>query len=629
MIFLIHSVDSTLMDNQKASEEPFKSPFNPLKQGLLQNGGNLEIAIFSSQASSIYFQIFSEDGLNEIQKISLTKDKDQLFKGSIPLPDPSLTYSYVVDGVSVTDPFSKSLLLNPNRSAPYESKGRFTFDHTFDWEGITPPQTPYAEMVIYEMHVKGFTQDPSSHTSNSGSYLGLIEKIPHLKSLGINTVELMPIFEFDRSINPRVNPLNGERLVHYWGYVTSNFFCPTRLYTVSNDRLAHIHEFKTLIKELHRANIQVILDVVYNHVSINMQLDQIDKKAYFVLTEEGEHTNYTGCGNTINANSDASMNLIFSSLRYFAEECHIDGFRYDLGGALTRDKDGTILDNPPFFQALSQDPILSKKIHTAEPWDAGGVNLLGKLGGPLISEWNGEYASTVRNFINKRNSSENLFSEALKGSQQLFSESKPYLKQIHYITTHDGFTLADLVSYNSKHNEANGEDNQDGDNDNISNNWGAEGPTDDSFIINTRKQVQKNFLVANLLSRGIPLVLMGDEYGLSHGGNNNTYCHDGPINWFNWDDLEKNKDQCNFLSQLCKLRQERIVYAQNVTTLVEADGVVAVLYDDHTIVAFNISDNTIDISSLANGQWVCAISSMETPSLLLTPNASLVAIRAQ
>ena len=615
------------MSNCNPHNPSSNPPYKPLKQGVLREKNSLEIALFSTQASSIFFQLFSPDGQELIQRIPLIKDKDSLWKGRIHLPDCDMTYTYLVDNVEVNDPYATALSTPFDwLSGKYAPKGQFTFDHTFNWDGISPPLIADKDQIIYEMHVRGFTNDLTNNSSQRGTFLGLIEKIPYLKRLGINTVELMPIFEFDENDNSNTNPLTGEKLVNYWGYNTLNFFCPMKRYTSSCERLAPINELKTLVKEFHRNGLRVVLDVVYNHVSSAMRLEDIDKSNYFILSEDQKHTNYTGCGNTLWANSDASMNLILSSLRYFAKEFHIDGFRFDLGGALARGQNGKYLEKPRLFDAIVKDEILSAKFITAEPWDAHDSALKGKLGNEHISEWNGGYKDTIRQFLNHQNVQGEQFSNAFLGIDTVFSGNKLLENQVHYVTTHDGFSLSDLVSFKEKHNEANGEDNLDGENNNFSNNWGEEGTSSNECIVQKREQSIKNFLLANLTSVGIPMISMGDEYGLTHNGNNNTYCQDGPINWFNWELLEKNKEQMEFVSTICKYRKERITNAEKIVPIHGENGHVAILYDNEIVIAFNMGENEFDVSTSLEGEWKVALSSSLKPSLQLEPNTSLMAI---
>lgn len=609
-----------------SSKDSFYPDRNPLTQGVIRNGEMLELSLFSSSARSIFFQLFSDDGSILLEKIPLMKGKDHRWHASISLPDPELTYNYSIDGQEVVDPYAKGILSSHQWGAPLcLPRCHFTFDHIFDWEDITPPNHRRDELIIYEMHVRGLTKSPSSGILHPGTYLGVIEKLPYLKNLGVTTLELMPIMEFNERDNFFTHPHSGDPLVNYWGYNPKSFFSPMKRYAASNDRLAPIYELKTLIKECHRRGIEVFLDVVYNHASFEMGLDVIDRNAYYILDEKGEHTNYSGCGNTINASSDASLELILASLRYFAEEFHIDGFRFDLAGSLSRGEKGSILTDPPLFESIAADPILSTKKFTGEPWDPGGAYLIGQLGNHMITEWNGPFEQHVRQFINKETPSEHTFSYILQGLPGLY-KNKPYAEQIHYITTHDGFSLRDLVSYNEKHNEINGENNHDGSNDNYSYNYGVEGCTQDPEIEKKRQETMKLFHLANLFSLGNVMITMGDEYGLTHEGNNNPYCHDSSINWFDWEKMQQNQDLVAFVTSLCHLRKQFSLHKMKATPLFEKERKVVIQYDKTLITAFNRSDHPFDLTECLEGSWEISLATTQMDSLLLPSHAGCLLV---
>ncbi len=436
----------------------------------------------------------------------------------------------------------------------------------FNWENDTPPLIPFQKLIIYEMHVRGFTQDPSSHVKNPGTFLGMIEKIPHLKELGINAVELLPVFEFNECENPRVNPVTEKKLYNYWGYSTVNFFSLMNRYGTSSDQCTIIEEFKTLVKELHKNGIEVILDVVYNHTAEgneegpNYSFRGLDETSYYILGPGGEYYNYTGCGNTFNCNNPIASDLIIASLRYWASEMHIDGFRFDLASILTRNEQGHPLEDPPIVRRIAEDPLLGNVKLIAEAWDAAGLYQVGNF--PSYgrwAEWNGKYRDIVRKFIKGTDGNAGPFAGALAGSQDLYNyEGKPYFS-INFVTAHDGFSLRDLVSYNHKHNLENGENNQDGANDNESWNCGAEGPATDAKILMFRQRQMKNFIVALMVAVGTPMMLMGDEYGQTHNGNNNTWCHDGPINYFLWEQLDQEKELFRFFKSMIAFRKNNLM----------------------------------------------------------------------
>ena len=396
--------------------------------------------------------------------------------------------------------------------------------HPFDWGKVASPAIPLNQLIIYEMHIRGFTMDPSSQSKQPGTFQGAIEKIHHLKSLGVNAIELLPIQEFNES------ELDRKDLTNYWGYSTVNFFAIMNRY-LSNP--AHISEFKSFVKELHANQIEIILDVVYNHTGPSCPLFHCDPSYYII--EEGEHTNYTGCGNTLYANGKAGEHLIIESLRYLAQEFHIDGFRFDLASTLTRDTSGAPMDKPPIIKAMIKDPILSKLKLISEPWDPGGLYQVGEFPLPF-ADWNGAYRDVARSYLGGFDVDMHAVQDVIQGSPSLF-QHKPPEASINFVTVHDGFTLKDLVSYESKHNEANLEDNQDGSDSNLSINFGTEGPS--SELEEIRQRHSANFLIFLMLSYGTPMILMGDELGKSHLGNNNPWCQDSPLNWIQWDQVDE------------------------------------------------------------------------------------------
>jgi isoamylase len=432
-------------------------------------------------------------------------------------------------------------------------------DEYFDWGKDTHPRIPSRDLIIYEMHVRGFTQDPSSKVNNRGTFLGIIEKIPHLKELGVNAVELMPIHEFNELENVLKNPQTQENLFNYWGYSTVNFFTPMARYGTGNQYA--ITEFKALVKELHAQGIEVILDVVYNHTAEGndhgptLSFKGFENSVYYMLGPDGVYYNFSGCGNTFNCNNPVNRALILESLRYWVTETHVDGFRFDLASILTRGSDGTPLNNPPLIEAISYDPVLADTKFIAEAWDAGGLYQVGSFPSKTWADWNGRYRDDVRSFIKGTDDSCGKFATRISGSEDLYGKDKLPSHSINFITSHDGFTLADLVSYNEKHNQANGEENRDGDNNNLSWNCGEEGPTTHPEILTLRERQRKNFHVALMVSQGIPMLLMGDEYGHTKGGNNNTWGHDSRINWFQWDTLEQNSSFYRFYKMMITFRR--------------------------------------------------------------------------
>ncbi|MEN9270149.1 MAG: alpha-amylase family glycosyl hydrolase [Thermostichales cyanobacterium HHBFW_bins_127] len=458
------------------------------------------------------------------------------------------------------DPYAKGIGgrdiwgIPPNWEDAFPHRGRIVRDD-FDWEGDRPLEIPLEDLVIYEMHVRSFTQDPTSGCKYPGTFAGIREKIPYLKELGVNCVELMPIFEFDEFENSRQHPQTGELLMNYWGYSTVGFFAPKAGYAFTGqfgDGTQVADELKTLIKDLHSNGIEVILDVVFNHTAEGnehgptISYRGIDNQTYYMLTPEGYYFNFSGCGNTLNCNNPVVRNMVLDCLRYWAAEYHIDGFRFDLAAILSRDPWGFPLPNPPLLETLAFDPILGKCKLIAEAWDAGGLYQVGNFAAyGRWAEWNGKYRDTMRKFLKGEPGILGEVAQRLQGSPDLYG-GRGTGASINFITCHDGFTLMDLVSYNHKHNQANGEDNRDGSDDNYSWNCGWEGETDDLEIKALRSRQIKNALAILLVSQGVPMLLMGDEMGRTQQGNNNTYCHDNHLNWLDWTLIQKNADIYRF-----------------------------------------------------------------------------------
>ncbi len=453
--------------------------------------------------------------------------------------------------------------VEPNWEIQYQHRSRISFDD-FDWEGDSPLEIRDEDLVIYEMHVRSFTQSETSGVKFRGTYAGIAEKIPYLKKLGINAVELMPVFEFDEFENSRIHPDTGERLYNYWGYSTVAFFAPKAGFASTGKFGMQVDEFKQLVKELHRANIEVILDVVFNHTAEgnehgpSISFKGLDNKIYYMLTPEGYYYNFSGTGNTLNCNNPVVRNLVLDCLRYWASEYHIDGFRFDLASILGRDPWGAPLNNPPLLESLAFDPILSSCKLIAEAWDAGGLYQVGTF--PAFgrwSEWNGKYRDTARRFLKGDEGQVGELAQRIQGSPDLYQwNGRSQATSINFITCHDGFTLADLVSFDQKHNEANGEFNRDGGDDNHSWNCGAEGWTDKPEIVELRKKQAMNAIGLLMTSRGTPMLLMGDEFGRSQHGNNNAYCIDSPVSWVDWNLLKSNENLFNFAQALIAFRHQ-------------------------------------------------------------------------
>jgi glycogen operon protein len=424
---------------------------------------------------------------------------------------------------------------------------------TYDWEGDAPLQRPAARTIIYEMHVRGFTRHPSSGVAEAkrGTYAGLIEKIPYLQRLGITAVELLPVFQFDAQDCPP-----GK--VNYWGYAPVSFFAPHHAYSARQDPLGPVDEFRDMVKALHRAGIEIILDVVFNHTAEGDQngptlcFRGLENAAYYILDQDpSRYANFTGCGNTLNANHPIVRRMIVDSLRYWVKEMHVDGFRFDLAAILSRDPSGVPLPSPPVLWDIESDPALAGTKLIAEAWDAAGLYQVGSFVGDSWKEWNGRFRDDVRGFFRGEEGLVGRVADRLLGSPEIYGHEQREAEQsVNFVTCHDGFTLNDLVSYDQKHNEANGEGNRDGASDNHSWNCGTEGPSDDPAIERLRNRQAKNLLTVTLLALGLPMILMGDEARRTQRGNNNAYCHDDETSWLDWSLVDRHADLLRFVSLL-------------------------------------------------------------------------------
>ena len=438
----------------------------------------------------------------------------------------------------------------------------------FDWQGDKPINSPLSETIIYETHLKGFTASSTSNVNYPGTYKGFIEKIPYLKQLGITAVELLPIFEFDEFENGNVNPKTGKRLSNYWGYSTIAFFAPKTGYAYDKTPGGCVKEFKTLVRELHKAGIEVILDVVYNHTAegnengSTYEFKGIQNDVYYQLVEGDMqyYKNFSGCGNTFNCNHPVVRDFIIDSLKYWVTQMHVDGFRFDLASILSRAQTGQLLTFPPLTNQIAEDPVLRNTKIIAEPWDCGGGYQVGRFPGGRWCEWNDRFRDDIRRFIRGDEFSSTAAATRMAGSSDLYlySGRKP-VHSINFVTAHDGFTLNDLVSYNGKHNEENGEQNRDGNDNNNSYNHGFEGECENAKIEQLRKQQIKNFLCCLLLSQGTPMFVSGDEYRRTQNGNNNAYCQDNEISWNDWTLEEKNESLVRFTQELIKFRKRHPV----------------------------------------------------------------------
>ena len=571
----------------------------PWPLGATCGEGGVNFAVFASHAEQVEVCLFDPTGTHEERRIPLPARSDDVWHGFVPGIGPGTRYGLRVHGPYdpqqgwrcnphklLLDPYARALD-RPLRGAAWQyayplgqekrdlqldaqdnaaqAAKCVVVDGKFDWGEDRHPGTPMEDSVFYEVHVRGFTkQMPEVPEALRGTFLGLASEpaIRHLKSLGITAVELLPVQAF-----------NDERrlvdlgLANYWGYNTIAFFAPEPRYLAGGD----INEFRQMVRALHAAGLEVILDVVYNHscegnhLGPTLSFKGLDNRSYYRLTEDHRHyLDYTGTGNTLNASHPAMLRLIMDSLRYWVEEMHVDGFRFDLAPALGRNSHGAFDHRGPFLSAVAQDPVLKRVKLIAEPWDLGDHGY--QVGGfpPGWSEWNGQYRDRVRDYWRGVEGSLGDFAAALCGSHDIFGPSRRGPRaSVNLVTVHDGFTLQDLVSYNDKHNEANAEENRDGESHNRSWNCGIEGPTEDPQILAFRERQKRNFLTTLFCSRGVPLLLGGDEMGRSQGGNNNAYCQDNPVSWFDWSQARREDPLLPFTQALIRLRRELPVLRQN------------------------------------------------------------------
>lgn len=465
------------------------------------------------------------------------------------------------------DPYSRAVTgqrkwgEKPEGGKDFEYRARVV-KSSFDWGNIKQLEQPFEDLVIYEIHVRGYTKDKSSGVSAPGTFAGLKDKIPYLKDLGINAVELMPIFEFDEMESARV--VDGVQLYNYWGYNTVSFFAPNTSYAFNEEHNHEGDELKSLIKALKENGIEVILDVVFNHTAEGNEMGPcfsfkgIDNNVYYMLTPDAHYYNFSGCGNVMNCNHPVVRNFIIDCLRHWAIEYRVDGFRFDLASILGRDQNGAPMANPPILESLAFDPVLGKMKLIAEAWDAGGLYQVGSFPSwNRWAEWNGRYRDDMRSFLKGDDGMEGNAITRITGSRDLYSpESRGHKASVNFLTCHDGFTLYDLYSYNEKHNEKNGWNNTDGDNNGHSWNCGAEGETDDPNVNGLRRRLIKNAFAALLCSRGPAMFFAGDEFCNTQFGNNNAYCQDNIISWLDWGRLEEFKEIHDFVRHMIQFRKE-------------------------------------------------------------------------
>jgi isoamylase len=555
----------------------------PLGATLDEDGVNF--SLFSKNATQVELCLFDRvDDYRPARAITLRPNRNRTFyywHVFVPGLRAGQIYAYRVEGPYnpknghrfvgdklLLDPYGKAVVVprhysrigarQPGDNTAAAMKNVVADMAAYDWQGDSPLNRPYTNTLIYELHVRGFTRHPNSGVApdKRGTFAGLIEKIPYLKALGVTAVELLPVFQFD---SQDVH----EGLVNYWGYSPVSFFAPHSAYSSRKDPLGPLDEFRDMVKALHRVGIEVILDVVYNHTAEGDQdgptfsFKGLENEIYYILDQQdhSRYANFSGTGNTLNASNTIVRRLILDSLYFWVEEMHVDGFRFDLASALSRGVQGQPWETPPTLWDIESDPRLAGTKLIAEAWDAGGLYQVGTFIGDRWNEWNGKFRDDIRAFVKGDRGMVPRLPARLLASPDLYGhEDREPEQSINFVTCHDGFTLNDLVSYNHKHNEANGEHNHDGHNENFSWNHGYEGPTDDPKIESLRNRQVKNFLAITLLSLGTPMLLMGDEVRRTQQGNNNAYCQDNPISWFDWSLVDKHADILRFVQRLIRVR---------------------------------------------------------------------------
>lgn len=552
---------------------PFEiSQGNPAPYGAVVHPGGVNFAFFIQGFHSIKLSLFDAESLLLFETFEIPFQTGQVKHLFVRGLKPPFAYCLQSDdpalhGILIFDPYAKGIRTTQTWGSkePYRPFGLVLDTPPFDWENDVNPKHLKEDLMLYEMHVRGFTKRATlSRLDSSGTFLGVIEKIPYLQDLGINAIELMPMQEFDE-MEYKLNPEypTGENF-QYWGYSTVNFFSPMNRYAAAKGPGESIDEFKKMVKALHVAGIEVILDMVLNHTSEGGKKGPIQSfkalapHTYYIYKDESLLANYTGCGNTLSCNHPVMIEFILSILRYWVSEFHVDGFRFDLASIFYRGTDGKPLGSPPLIHAITKDPILAGIKLIAEPWDAVGLYQVGRFfpESTRWSEWNGKYRDCVRKFLRGERGLKCEFATRLSGSEDLYGHDRRLPRNsINFVTSHDGFSLRDLVSYNEKHNLNNGENNRDGTNHNDSWNCGIEGPTSDVTVNALRARQMRNFHLALMVSQGVPMLHMGDEYGHTKGGNNNTWCQDNELSWFLWEELGKELGFYRFYRGLIHFRK--------------------------------------------------------------------------
>jgi glycogen operon protein len=568
----------------------------PLPYGAILQEGGVQFVVYSRSATAMRVLLYrATNDRDPYRVVEFNRSTDRwgdIWSLFVPEVEAGALYHFQADGpyaperghrfnpqARLIDPYARALAgqFQASEDGVIRPPKCVVVVDDFDWKGDRHLRRPLSESVIYEMHVRGFTRSPSANVEDPGTYLGVIEKIPYLQSLGVTAVELMPVHEFP------INDFRGNKLErpNYWGYDSLAFFSPHRGYQAGREPGDQVRQFKEMVRALHAAGIEVILDVVFNHTAEGNHLGPtlsfkgLENRVYYMLNGDGTYKNYSGCGNTVNGNHPIVREMIFHCLRHWVYNYHIDGFRFDLASILSRNRLGELVPNPPVVELIAEDPMLADTKIIAEAWDAAGGFQVGTFANLRWAEWNGHYRDDVRRFWRGDAGMIGPMATRLSGSSDLYQSSgrHPY-HSINFITSHDGYTLNDLVSYEQKHNLANGENNRDGENNNLSANYGVEGPTRRKHIVELRRRQVKNMMASLLLSEGTPMIVAGDEVLRTQRGNNNAYCQDNPTSWFDWTLINKNAEMLRFTQALIRFRkmQPNVRRPSFLTGQAAADG---------------------------------------------------------
>ncbi len=638
------------------------TPGRPYPHGPFVTADGVRFSVVSRFATRVWLCLFrAVDDLEPVWELEFdarrhrTGDVWSVFIQGL---GPGVFYKYRMDGPwepQVGQRFSaETYLLDPRAKAfagnVYDGTIKsVTIRDAAERSEDTRPRIPMNELVIYEVHVRGLTRDSSSGVKHPGTYRGLIEKLPYLKKLGITAIELLPVQEMGETRLGRCSLSSAAELNNYWGYSSIGFFAPTGQYACHVETWEQVDEFRDMVQAVHEAGMEVILDVVFNHTSegdergpslcFRGMLDSI----FYLLDEKGQYLNYSGCGNTVNCNHPLVRDFILECLRYWVSVMHVDGFRFDLASILGRDQNGEIIENPPLVERIAEDPVLRDVKLIAEAWDAGGAYQVGSFGDIRWAEWNGRYRDDVRRYWRGDPGTRGTFASRLMGSADVYEHAgRTPAHSINFVTCHDGFTLRDLVSYTRKHNWDNGEGNRDGSNDNISMNCGVEGETDTAWVNELRLQMQKNYLATLFLSLGVPMLLGGDEFGRTQRGNNNAYCQDNELSWFDWTLLEQNQELYQFTEALIAFRKAQPALMRQTYFRADEDEVrwfrpdrtpvdwnddaLVLAYEiigpanggDRLYLVFNSTEETLPVA-LPSGSWeICLNTAPGAPQSLVS-----------